>query len=226
VKPSARAAARPWAVLCAFAAVAAGLLPAGGAHAGPVAVSPVSVKLEPGTDFGNLRVGNPGASQTGVEIDVVRVRLEAGREVYEPASEFVVSPPSFMLQPGDNRMMRFRFTGRRSAQEGIYRIFVRQLPDRSSGAINFAVNIGVPVFVAPTTALPALVIDPTPEGARLRNSGNVTVTVREIDGCAQPLKVAARLFPQQTVALADGDIACLQTAQSDRGPISLTAARR
>ncbi len=214
-----RRAARP------IASLAAGLLLACAAGAGPVAVSPVSIKLDNGTDFGNLRVGNPGASQTGVEIEVVRVRIEGGREAYEPASEFIVSPPSFMLQPGDNRLMRFRFTGRRTATEGVYRIFVRQLPDRSSGAINFAVNIGVPVFVAPTSAQPALVIDPTPEGARLRNSGNVTLTVRDIEGCAQPLKVAARLFPQQAVALADGDLACLQTAQSDRGPIGLAPRR-
>lgn len=196
--------------------------------AAPISVSPVSVKLDAATEVGNLRVGNPGDTSAAVEVEVVRVKIQpGGQEQYEPASEFLITPPAFKLPPGETRLLRFRHTGKRTAMEGVYRIFVRQLPDRSGTGISFAVNIGVPVFVAPTTSQPALALLPLPQGAQLRNSGNVTVTVQQLEGagCTEPVKVSARLFPQQTVMVPAVPANCALTAQSDKGSIPLTPDR-
>ncbi len=235
-KPSSRLAALGMGALLAFimAATLASWSPR--AHAAPVAVSPVVFKMDAATNFGALRVGNPGESQAGVEIEAVRVRLDGGREVYEPAEEFTVTPPSFLLKAGENRLVRFRYSGPRTAMEGVYRIFVRQLPDKGMAGVSFAVNIGVPVFIAPTSAQPALALGPVvnpaegvPAGSmQLRNTGNVTVTVGQLEGAnclAQPVKVGTRLFPKQAVTLAEKPAACPLTAQSDRGPITVVTER-
>lgn len=205
-------------------ALAGLLLPLTAAHAAgsiPIAVAPVSVKLDVASEYAAVEVSNRGEQATGIEIEVMQVRWKDGQEVYEPTKEFVISPPAFRVQPGKGRMVRFRYLGGRGDMEGFYRLFIRQLPeDSGANQVSMVFNLGVPVFVAPVSSLPALAIGST----ELRNTGNVTLSVSQVEGqsCPDgPLKLQVRLAPQQKLALKNDLSRCATGAQTDRGLIPL-----
>jgi hypothetical protein len=86
------------------------------------------------------------------------------------------------------------------------------------------VNLGVPVFVAPTAAKPALSLVQENEAALLRNVGNVTLTVNELvgEGCpGSAFTVGARLLPTQTRVLKEKPLSCVSRAMTDRGTVVL-----
>ncbi|SFU38635.1 Pili and flagellar-assembly chaperone, PapD N-terminal domain [Polaromonas sp. YR568] len=206
------------------------LLPAGAACMAtgiPIAVSPVSVKMDTATEYGGVEVSNRGEQATGIQAEIVRVHWVDGQERYEPTADFVVSPPTFRLQPGKNRMVRFRYSGPREDMERFYRLYIRQLPEASTaGQVNMVFNLGIPVFIAPHQARPALVLTPSSGGApaELSNTGNVTLSVAHLEGkdCPPgPLKVASRLSPRQKLVLKTDVPGCTTAALTDRGLIPL-----
>ncbi len=90
-------------------------------------------------------------------------------------------------------------------------------------------KLGVPIFIAPLSPRPSLMLvrstgpDRPPE---LHNTGNVTLTVVELDGqgCpAGPQKVLARLSPEQKLVLRDSVMSCTTSARTDLGVVQLTA---
>lgn len=194
---------------------------AGAAGSIPIAVAPVSVKLDTASEYAAVEVSNRGDQATGIEIEVMRVKWVDGQEQYEPTKDFVVSPPAFRIQPAKGRMVRFRYTGGRDEVEGFYRLFIRQLPeDLGPNQVTMVFNLGVPVFIAPLTSRPALAIAAT----ELRNTGNVTLSISELEsaGCPDgPQKLQVRLAPQQKLALKNDLTRCASAAQTDRGVIPL-----
>ncbi len=207
------------------------LLPVPVLHAAanvPMAVSPVVVRLDTATEFSAVLVGNRGDHATGVEVEVVRVRWVDGQEQYQPTDDFIVSPPTFRLSEKKERLVRFRYAGPRHDTEDFFRLFIRQLPEETTGnQIDMVVSLGVPIFVAPLVSRAALAV--AGAGAPgtaylLRNSGNVTLNIVKLAGksCAPGLqKTLPRLSPGQQVAL-DADLAlCATTAQTDQGLIAL-----
>lgn len=202
------------------------LMPFAAVHAQgsiPIAVAPVSVKMDTATEYGSVEVSNRGEQATGVEIEVMRVIWVDGQEKYLPTKDFVVSPPAFRIQPSKGRAVRFRYTGAREDTEGFYRLFVRQLPESlGDNQVSMVFNLGVPVFIAPITSRPALVMAPN----ELRNTGNVTLSVSQVDGqgCPDlPQKVQARIAPQQKLAFKTDLSKCATAVQTDRGLITLAA---
>lgn len=218
-----------WLVACGLwlplAALAAGSI--------PLAVAPVIVKMDMATEFAAVEVNNRGEQATGIEVEILRVRWVEGREQYEPTTDFVVSPPAFRLAASKGRMVRFRYTAPRQDTEGFYRLFIRQLPEEIPGnQISMVFNLGVPVFVAPTASRPQLVIA-GPSGtngqAALRNTGNVTLNLLQLEGQNCPegsQKLLTRLSPDQQLALKASLSQCATGVQTDRGLIPLTAAAR
>ncbi|MET0310933.1 MAG: fimbria/pilus periplasmic chaperone [Burkholderiaceae bacterium] len=192
------------------------------AQGSPFAVAPVTFKLDTATEFGAVEVSNRGEEPMGVEATLVRVRLVEGKETYEPADEFTFSPPTFRLQAGKSRLVRFRYSGPRGATEGVYRLFLRQLPEATgSQQIAMVFNIGVPIFVAPSTASPSLAIVKNGPAPRMENTGNVTVTVSQLEGCAAATeKILVRLFPGQATDLKEAQ-ACATSAKTERGNIAI-----
>lgn len=216
--------------LLARLALACLLLPAAmavRAQSMPLAVSPVVIHLEAGTDYGQIDIGNRGDAATGMEVEVVRMRWDGNAEAYEPTRDFIITPPAFRLDSGKNRLLRFRYAGVRGEDEAAYRIFIRQLPEGSTvaGGVGMVVKVGVPVFVLPRSPRPALALS-AGDNPQLRNTGNVTLTVRELVGAGcpgEPFKVGQRLFPGQARSLAGRPLACVSNAQTDRGPVALAA---
>lgn len=215
--------------------VACGLwLPLAALSAGsiPLAVAPVTVKMDTATEFSAVEVSNRGDLATGIEAEIMRVRWVDGREQYEPSTDFVVSPAAFRLAAGKSRMVRFQFAAQRQDSEGFYRLFIRQLPETLPGnQISMVFNLGVPVFVAPTASRPQLVIA-APSGASgpaaLHNTGNVTLNLMQLAGsCPEgSQKLGARLSPDQQLPLKAGQSQCATGVQTDRGLIPLATAAK
>lgn len=190
----------------------------------PIAVAPVVVRLDPATDIAGVEVSNRGELPSGIEVEVMRVKWLNGAEQYEATTDFVVSPPAFRLQGGKSRMVRFKYAGQRSDAEGFYRLFLRQLPqEKVDNEISMVFNIGVPVFIAPLQARPALQL--VGSASELRNTGNVTVTVLHLESkaCAAPLKLVARVAPEQKLSLNADQLRCATHAHTDRGLLPLAA---
>jgi fimbrial chaperone protein len=194
----------------------------------PIAVSPVVVQLDPTTDAASVQVRNDGDTPIGFEIKMVRVQWSDGKEQYDATGDFVVSPPSFRLQGGQSRMVRFKYTGARQADEGFYRLFINQLPNNTAtGQVDMLFNLGVAVFIAPTATQTALDIansDAAGQRTELRNTGNVSLTVMAVEGAAcSPgvLPVMARVAPRQKLVLSQDVSRCATIAQTDKGPVSL-----
>jgi len=215
-------------VACAAAAFLMPLAFGQGAAGIPIAVAPVVVQMDTVTEFSAVQVSNRGDRPTSIEIAMVRVKWVDGREVYEPTSDFTVSPPVFRLQGGKSRMIRFKYAGQRQDSEGFYRLFIHQLPEKTEGSqVSIIFNLGVPIFIAPLSTRPALSLDisagqDTP--AELHNTGNVTLTVIALEGqdCpSSPHKVMLRLSPAQKLMLKDVVPPCVTSARTDQGVIRL-----
>lgn len=199
----------------------------------PLAVAPVTVKMDTATEFAAVEVSNRGDLATGIEAEIMRVRWVDGREQYEPSTDFVVSPAAFRLAAGKSRMVRFQYAAKRQDSEGFYRLFIRQLPESLPGnQISMVFNLGVPVFVAPTASRPQLVIAGPPgtgSPAALRNTGNVTLNLLQLEGSSCPegsQKLLARLSPDQQLPLKASQSQYATGVQTDRGLIPLAAAAK
>ncbi len=206
----------------------------------PIAVAPVVIKLDKTTDFSSVEVFNRGNQATGIEVEVLKVKWHDGNEQYEATNDFVVSPPAFRVAGEKSRMIRFHYSGQRQNMEGFYRLFIRQLPEAStSSQVEMIFNIGIPIFIAPLTAQPGLSISSSANPgtavagttvanaitAELRNTGNVTLTVFELEGTSctgGPQKVAARISPAQKFRLPTDVSRCATAARTDSGRIPLT----
>jgi len=217
-------------VACATAAFLMPLAFGQSAAAIPIAVAPVVVQMDTVTAFSAVQVSNRGDRPTSVETAMVKVKWVDGREVYEPTSDFTVSPPVFRLQGGKSRMIRFKYAGQRQDSEGFYRLFIHQLPEKTEGSqVSIIFNLGVPIFIAPLSSRPALMLDASggqDKPAELHNTGNVTLTVIALEGqdCpSSPHKVMLRLSPAQTLVLKDAVPSCVTRARTDQGVIRLAA---
>lgn len=215
---------------CAAAAFLMPLAFGQGVQAIPIAVAPVVVQMDTVTEFSAVQVSNRGDRSTSVETAMVKVKWVDGRELYEPTSDFTVSPPVFRLQGGKSRMIRFKYAAQRQDSEGFYRLFIHQLPEKTEGSqVSIIFNLGVPIFIAPLSSRPALMLDASggqDKPAELHNTGNVTLTVIALEGqdCpSSPHKVMLRLSPAQTLVLKDAVPSCVTRARTDQGVIRLAA---
>jgi len=212
--------------------VACSLLPLFSAHAAgsiPLAVAPVTVKMDAATEFAAIEVSNRGDQATGIEVEMVRVQWVDGKEQYEATPDFVVSPAAFRLAAGKGRMVRFHHAGPRQDTEGFYRLFIRQLPEALPGnQINMVFNLGVPVFIAPLTARPALALASqtgSQPASELRNTGNVTLNLLKLVGASCPEgshALLGRISPDQKLTLKSNLSQCATGVQTDRGLIPLS----
>jgi fimbrial chaperone protein len=136
-----------------------------------------------------------------VQIRVFRWRQAGGRDVLEPTTDVVASPPATTLPPGADYLVRVVRTAERPpAQEESYRLLVDELPDRSqrrAGTVAFVLRYSIPLFFGPATGASALSwrVARTPAGyaVEARNAGTRRVRIADL-GLRDPRgrSVAAR----------------------------------
>jgi fimbrial chaperone protein len=127
------------------------LLGPGAALAGSLGVGPTVLELNAQKPVVVLNVRNTGDANSIVQLEILAWNQTDGSDQYQPTEEIAATPEVFELAPGAQREVR---VGVRAASmpagEHSYRVYVREVPpDTATEAsqLNFAVRIGVPVFV-------------------------------------------------------------------------------
>jgi fimbrial chaperone protein len=133
-----------------MALAALSLCASGTAHAGNVEVAPVTVDLAPGRMSATLSVTNHGQAPTAVQLRGFDWTQSATSDNLARTEDLVVSPPIFQLGPNESQTVRVMLRRPAQSSETSYRILLDELPNsKEPGAIEFALRLSLPVFVAP-----------------------------------------------------------------------------
>jgi fimbrial chaperone protein len=182
-------------------AITALLLAPRGAIASNFTVTPTEVNLSTSATSALVTLRNGSKLPLRFEITVVSwSEDEHGTMALNPSSDVTFFPKLVELAGGASRNIRIGINaGTERGVEQSYRLFVEELPDQSSPAVNVVAlrtRIGIPVFVRPSKPSRTAVIDgvSVENGrvlARVRNTGNLhisvdTISVKGTGGSAAP----------------------------------------
>jgi fimbrial chaperone protein len=176
-----------------------------------ISVSPVRLDLSDDHDKGVVRISNQEETSKSYQVEVVAwSQTDERREVYAPTDALLAVPPLFSLEPGEEQLVRIgMIEGADPTTEKSYRVFITEIappqPDQqATSGVSMRLQIGIPVFVAPTTVPFSTfeLIGSKQIGNQLflqfHNTGNVHVKVSEVhyrasDG-AEPVVSPAAMY--------------------------------
>jgi fimbrial chaperone protein len=183
------------------------LLVSGSAAASGISVSPTSLTLDARHVSASVILANGTDEEKIFQADPVSWRHEAGQDIYQPASQLIVSPPMFRLAPGARQVVRVGLANTATATaatEGTYRLFIAEVP-KQTGQVNaggaqlrLTLRMGLPLFVQPAAPRSEALIWHARRAAdgginlRVSNNGNVHARLSELEilpGGGSPLRV-------------------------------------
>lgn len=168
-------------------------LSTGGALAS-MSVSPIRIYLDNEHDKDVVRVSNVETTPKSYQVEIVSwSQTEERREVYSPTEDLIVVPPLFTLEPGEEQLVRVGMLEKADpAVERSYRMFITELAPPQEAkeqtvGLSMRLQIGVPVFVAPSQSMPTSTFDFVDSKQigdqlfmRFKNNGNRHVKVTEV----------------------------------------------
>jgi fimbrial chaperone protein len=142
-----------------------------------------------------MRVQNQGEEAITIQLQMLAWSQENGRDVLTPTRDILATPPLFRLEPKQEQTVRVGLRRRPDAQSELtYRLlFEEVLPPAKPEfkGVRIALNISVPVFVAPTA--PAT---PQPRWRLVRTASGMDLTLSN-SGNTHLQMSAIRLYPAQ-----------------------------
>lgn len=157
------------------------------AQTGGIQVAPVMVALSAERTIASLRVRNERERPVAFEVDVYEWTQVDGEDVLTPSRDLLIAPGVFEIGARGEQVVRLGVTAAGGQNERAFRILMRELPaPRREGAVlGFALELSLPVFIAPLSAHselspsietrswgPTLVLD---------NSGSVHVQIARVE---------------------------------------------
>jgi fimbrial chaperone protein len=124
------------------------------AAAGSFQVSPVRVQLTPSNPTGAISVRNDSQAESVVlQLRVMDWKQEQGEDIYTPSTELIATPPIFTIAAGGAQTVRvgLRKTVQTDVQQ-TFRLYLTEVPPppkEGFQGLQVALNIGIPIFVAP-----------------------------------------------------------------------------
>ena len=122
------------------------------AEASTLRVSPVGLDLPIGQNASTLSLFNDDVAPLNVQVRVFRWRQVDGKDVLEPTSGVVVSPPIAKVTPGATRTVRIvRLDPKLPVQQETYRLIVDELPPPLSEGgrqVTLLMRHSIPLFFA------------------------------------------------------------------------------
>jgi len=124
------------------------------AFAGSFQVSPVRVQLTPGAPTAAISVRNDSPTDSVVlQLRVMDWKQERGEDIYTPSTDLIATPPIFTIPAGATQTVRvgLRKTVQTEVQQ-TFRLYITEVPPAPKEGfqgLQVALNIGIPVFVAP-----------------------------------------------------------------------------
>jgi fimbrial chaperone protein len=160
------------------------LFAAGAAKAtGGLSVNPVVLNVTSTAPTAVVRLRNEDSSGRRYEITALAwSESPDGQMKLAPTTEVLFFPALFLLKPGEERVLRVATGVPAGPTERSYRLFIEELPPEpgrggEAGAVRVRTRIGLPLFVAASSARPAAVLT-SPAADRdgvsfsLENKGN------------------------------------------------------
>jgi len=158
-----------------------------------ISVSPVRVNLSDEHTKDVVRVSNLETITKSYQVEVVAwSQTDERREVYSPTDRLLAVPPLFSLEPGEDQLVRVgMLEDADTTIERSYRMFITELApsqtaENEGAGISMRLQIGVPVFVEPSTGILNATLDYVESMLvgeqlfmRFRNNGNSHVKVTE-----------------------------------------------
>ncbi|EAM8615776.1 molecular chaperone [Salmonella enterica] len=116
-------------------------------------VSPVSLTIGPDYTSQVLWLSNTGKTQLNAQIRTFRWNQIDNRDVLEPASDLIVSPPMVSVPPGEKQLVRVIRLGQPAGVEISWRLIIDELPVAAlkRSGIDFILRYSIPVFLSPST---------------------------------------------------------------------------
>ncbi len=201
--------------------------------AGSFQVSPVRVELSPTVATASINVRNESTTDAVVvQLRPMDWKQVGGEDAYTSSPDLIATPPIFTLQPGATQTVRvgLRRAEARDVQQ-TFRLFITEVPGppkEGFQGLQVALNIGIPVFIAPkakrVTAL-AWRAKPAADGKlalTATNPGNSHVQILE----AKVLEgTDAIVTTQQPRYILAGQTVTWQlpAARPPKGPLRVTA---
>ncbi len=173
-----------------------------GSHAAEIGLTPIALHLNRDNDRTLVKVQNHGTEPVTMQADAIDWSRHDKDGVSVSTDALVVSPPVFMVAPGQTQVVRVGL--RRAAaltQEATYRMVLREIPQPAdasgtfSGSVQVLVALRVPVYVAPQQPRRESRWQARSDGqgnviAEVTNSGNVHLTLGSLrlrDASSRPL---------------------------------------
>ena len=156
------------------------------AEAGAFAVNPVRLSLSKGRTASALTVQNQGVEAAVIQLESMAWSQQDGADVLVPTQDLIATPPIFRLAAGGSQIVRVGLRGPPpdARREGSYRLVLKEVPPPpppDTQGIRVALQISLPVFTEPATAMPALRWEARYREGQLRlsafNDGNLHVQV-------------------------------------------------
>jgi fimbrial chaperone protein len=167
----------------ALAFTAASLVLGGSAaHAQPLTVLPVTIKLSPGQKAATLTVISAG--QTSFQVRAYAWRQSENGDVQLADTDaLLASPPLGTIAAGGSQVIRLVLRHLPTDREATYRILVDQIPPPAApGVVQVALRLSIPIFALPQTRVAPHVT------WRIENGGGQSFLVGVNDGTSH-LKV-------------------------------------
>jgi fimbrial chaperone protein len=159
------------------------------AEAGNWRVSPIKINFDIKTRNEGIIVTNDGDQPLNLEVTaMVWSQDQQGQDFYKPANDLIFFPKKLVIEPKRERVIRAGIKVPAVDREKTYRLFIKDVPDRSQAAPNtvaIAIQFGVPVFVKPIEEkiVGAIVDTQLADGALsacIENRGNSHFRVKSI----------------------------------------------
>jgi fimbrial chaperone protein len=116
------------------------------AMAQALAIVPITQQLAAQQRTASFTLTNHSDSEALVQVRGYAWSQTERDETYTPTQEMAVSPPFAKIAPGQNQVIRILLRAPAGPSEKAYRVFFDQIPDRSSGNVEMALRLTVPVF--------------------------------------------------------------------------------
>lgn len=179
--------------------VVLGMLASTTTDAGTLNVSPVRLELPTDGSPKIVRLRNPGAKATMIQVETFMWDDPADPQSGAPSPNILAVPPVFEVGPDSEQVIRLALrqpTG--SPIEETYRLVITEVPSEvgePDDGISFALQLNLPIFVTPEGAKPDPSWSIRPAGQSneliLTNRGSAPVRVRSIElsksGATAPL---------------------------------------
>lgn len=126
------------------------------AIAGSFGVSPVRVTIDAGVAIARVDVANRGTEKVVVQVQAFDWSQNADGDEQKPTNELLFNPPVFQLEPGAVQILRVALREpHKGATERTFRLHLTEVPKArdENSALNVALRISIPVFVAPVAGV-------------------------------------------------------------------------